>query len=103
MLVSAPAVRRIADLMTLRGIFMPLGSNCYGQTDRLWMKLRYRSGELRGRSLIRAIEDGVLSYTPREQLTEDIARYGLDPLAPAIKLERAIRFGFAATPRIPVT
>jgi hypothetical protein len=81
-LICAPAVVRAESLMPVRGVILPVQSivpvrsNYYGFCDRLWIDSRYRSGELRGRSLINAVEQGLLRHIPQKQLASDIARWG---------------------------
>jgi hypothetical protein len=62
--VSAPAIVRVGSLMPVRGIVMPFQENYYGFCDRLWVKCRYESGELRGPILMRMIEERVLQVPP---------------------------------------
>jgi len=73
-LVSAPAVVGVGSLMSIRGIVTPLRKNYYGFSDRLWIKSRYENGELRGRALIRMIEERIL-LVPPAILTYDLARW----------------------------
>ena len=74
--VSAPNVVCAANLMAIRGAVMTPEHNYYGFCDRLWINQRYRSGELRGPSLLRLINEGVLRHIPSAQLTYDLARWG---------------------------
>ncbi len=50
--------------MKIRGIVMPLQKSYYGFVDRLGIQHRYHTGELRGPTLIRLIEEGILRVPP---------------------------------------
>jgi hypothetical protein len=80
--VSAPAIVRVGSLMIVRGIVMPVHRNYYnhyGFCDRLWVKWRYESGELRGPALMRMIEEQILQVPPAI-LAYDLARWGTGEL-----------------------
>jgi hypothetical protein len=79
-LVHAPAIVRAERLMTIRGSIMPLQKHYYGFVDCLYNPHRYQTGELRGLSLIRLINDGVLRVPPAT-LADDIARWGIGELS----------------------
>jgi hypothetical protein len=87
--------------MTVRGVVMPVEHVQYGYAHRLLIDSRYRSGELRGPGLLRVIDDGVLRHIAPEKLADDIARWGLDPLPPAARRERAAYFNWR--PVLPPT
>jgi hypothetical protein len=88
--VSAPAIVRVGSLMTVRGIVMPVHKNYYqhyGFCDRLWVKWRYESGELRGPALMRMIEEQILQVPPAI-LAYDLARWGTGELSLAARERR---------------
>jgi hypothetical protein len=85
--ISAPAIVRIGSLMPVRGIVMPLQENYYGFCDRLWVKCRYESGELRGLALMRMIEQRILQV-PAVTLAYDLARWGTGELSLAAREQR---------------
>ena len=85
--VSAPAIVKFGSLMTVRGIVMPVHKNYYGFCDRLWVKRRYESGELRGAALMRMIEDRILQVPPAI-LANDLARWGTGELSLAAREQR---------------
>ena len=88
-LVSAPAIVRIESLMKVRGIAVPIHpKNYYGFCDRLCINSRYQNGELRGRILIRLIDEGLLKHIPPAVLTYDLARWGTAELSLAAREER---------------
>jgi hypothetical protein len=109
-LISAPTVVRAINLMPIRGIVMlidhdPIKSiqsnhgpqiqqNYYGFCDRLAIDLRYKSGALRGRSLLQLIDQGVLNHIPRTQLAFDLAQWGTDELSLNARHERAAFLGY---------
>ncbi len=86
-LVSAPAIVRVGSLMPVRGIVMPLQDNYYDFCDRLWIKSRYESGELRGPILMQMIKERVLQVPPAI-LAYDLARWGTGELSPAARKQR---------------
>ena len=76
-LVSAPAIVRVESLMKVRGIAVPIHpKNYYGFCDRLCINSRYQNGELRGRTLIRLIDEGLLKHIPPAVLAYDLAKWG---------------------------
>jgi len=88
--VSAPAIVRVGSLMTVRAIVMPVHKNYYqhyGFCDRLWVKCRYESGELRGPALMRMIEERILQVPPAI-LAYDLARWGTGELSLAAREQR---------------
>jgi hypothetical protein len=85
--VSAPAIVRVGSLMPVRGIVMPLQKNYYAFCDRLWVKSRYESGELRGPILMLMIEERVLQVPPAV-LAHDLARWGTGELSLAAREQR---------------
>ena len=87
-LVSAPAIVRAGSLMKVRGIVMPLPKNYFGFCDRLAIDLRYKEGLLRGRTLTRMIEEGLLRHIPPHELAYDLARWGTTELSLAAREER---------------
>jgi hypothetical protein len=88
-LVSAPAIVRVESLMKVRGIAVPIHpKNYYGFCDRLWINSRYRNGELRGRTLIRLIDEGLLKHIPPAVLAYDLARWSTAELSLAAREER---------------
>ena len=93
-LVSAPSLVRAASLMPIRGIVMSIQPNYYGFCDRLGIDLRYKSGVLRGQSLLQLIDQGVLNHIPRAQLAYDVARWGTAELSLNARRERATFFGY---------
>jgi hypothetical protein len=86
-MVSAPAIVRAGSLMKIRSIVMPLQKNYYGFVDRLYIDHRYHTGELRGPTLIRLIEEGVLRVPPAT-LAYDLARWGTGELSLAARKQR---------------
>jgi hypothetical protein len=99
LLLFAPAIVRRESLVPARGVVMPVERVHYGWVDRLRINSRYRSGELRGPGLLRVIDDGVLRHVAPEKLADDIARWGLGPLPPAARKERARYFNYQ--PAVP--
>ena len=99
--ITAPHVVRAANLMAIRGTVMTSERNYYGFCDRLWINQRYRSGELRGPSLLRLIEEGVLRHIPPKQLTYDLARWGTAELSLSARQERREFFGYVPIGRSP--
>ena len=91
--VSAPNVVCAVNLMAIRGAVMTFEHNYYGFCDRLWINQRYRSGELRGPSLLRLINEGVLRHIPSAQLTYDLARWGTAELTLSARQKRREFFG----------
>ena len=85
--VSAPAIVRVGSLMPVRGIVMPLQKNYYAFCDRLWVKSRYESGELRGPILMLMIEERVLQVPPAV-LAYDLARWSTGELSLAAREQR---------------
>ena len=73
--------------MTVRGIVMPVHKNYYGFCDRLWVKSRYESGELRGPILMLMIEERVLQVPPAV-LAYDLARWSTGELSLASREQR---------------
>lgn len=102
-LVSAPAVVSASNLMAIRGIVMPIQRHYWGFCDRLWINQRYRSGELRGQSLLQLIDEGVLNHIPRAQLAYDIARWGTAELSLGSRRERATFFGYRPVQQLPIS
>ena len=84
---SAPAIVGVGSLMSIRGVVMPLRKNYYGFCDRLWIKRRYESGELRGRALRWMIEEGILQVPPAV-LAYGLARWGTRDLSLVAREER---------------
>jgi len=97
--VSAPNVVCAANLMAIRGAAMTLERNYYGFCDRLWINQRYRSGELRGPSLLRLIDQGVLRHIPSVYLAYDLARWGTAELSLSARQERREFFGYVPIDR----
>ena len=58
-----------------------------------------RSGELRGPSLLRLIDEGVLRHISPEQLTYDLARWGTAELSLSARQERREFFGYVPIDR----
>jgi hypothetical protein len=85
--VSAPAIVRVGSLMPVRGIVMPRQKNYYGFCDRLWVKSRYESEELRGPILMLMIEERVLQVPPAV-LAYDLARWSTGELSLAAREQR---------------
>jgi hypothetical protein len=92
--VSAPNLVRAANLMAIRGTVMSIQPNYYGFCDRMWINQRYRSGELRGRLLLRLIDEGVLRHIPAPQLLYDLARWKTAELSLSARQERAAFFDY---------
>jgi hypothetical protein len=67
-LICAPAIVRAGSLMAIRGV--PAQGAYYGYCDRLRIDCLYRSGKLRGRALINAVEKGLLGHIPQAKLDE---------------------------------
>jgi len=87
--VSAPAIVCVQNLMRVRGIVMPIHQkNYYGFCDRLAIDFRYRDGELRGPTLIRLIDEGLLRHIPPSTLAYDLSRWGTAELSLAARKER---------------
>jgi len=86
-MVNAPAIVRVGSLMSIRGVVTPLCENHYGFCDRLWIKSRYQNGELRGRALMRMIEERILQVPPAI-LAYDLARWGTGDLSLVAREER---------------
>ena len=79
-LVSASTIVRIA---------VPIHpKNYYGFCDRLYINSRYQNGELRGRTLIRLIDDGLLKHIPPAVIAYDLANWGTAKLSSAAREER---------------
>ena len=87
--VSTPAIVSVQNLMRVRGIVMPIHQkNYYGFCDRLGIDFRYRHGELRGPTLIRLIDEGLLRHIPPSTLAYDLSRWGTGELSLAARKER---------------
>jgi len=68
--VKAPGIVRADSLMAIRGTVMPIKRFYYGYVNRLQINQRYRSGELRGKSLLHVINEGVLRHIPPAYLAK---------------------------------
>lgn len=97
--VTAPHVVHAANLMAIRGTVMPIELFYYGYVDRLQINHRYRSGELRGESLLHVINEGVLRHIPPAYLAYDIAKWGTAELSLSARQERMDFFGYAPISR----
>ena len=87
--VSAPVIVGAQSLMRVRGIVMPIHQkNYYGFCDRLSIDCRYRDGELRGSTLIRLIDAGLLRHIPPAILAYDLSKWGTAELSLATRKER---------------
>ena len=58
--------------------------------DRLAIDLRYKEGLLRGRAVVRMIEEGLLRYIPPHELAYDLARCGTTKLSLAREERREL-------------
>jgi hypothetical protein len=97
--VTAPHIVRAANLMAIRGTVMPIERFYYGYVDRLQINHRYRSGELRGESLLHVINQGVLRHIPPAYLAYDIAKWGTATLSLSARQERMEFFGYTPITR----
>ena len=97
--VKAPGIVRADSLMAIRGTVMPIKRFYYGYVNRLQINQRYRSGELRGKSLLHVINEGVLRHIPPAYLANDIAKWGTAKLSPSARQERMEFFGYTPITR----
>src|SRR5262245_49316812 len=78
-LVCAPSGVRISQLIEVSSRVSPVHQNYYGFCDRLRVDHMYRTGQLRGPALLKAVKQGLLAHVPPGQLDHDIATQSHSP------------------------